>query len=55
MEQLAGLLRARRRERGGIDFDLPECQILLDETGMPTYVGPYDRNEASINGAGSNR
>ncbi len=47
MEQLAGLLRARRRERGGIDFDLPECQILLDETGMPTYVGPYDRNEAT--------
>lgn len=47
MEKLAGLLRARRRERGGIDFDLPECQILLDEAGMPSYVGPYDRNEAT--------
>jgi ribonuclease R len=47
MEKLAGLLRARRRERGGIDFDLPECQILLDEKGFPSYVGPYDRNEAT--------
>ena len=47
MEKLAGLLRAKRRERGGIDFDLPECQILMDEQGFPSYVGPYDRNEAT--------
>ncbi|MBQ3906924.1 MAG: ribonuclease R [Lachnospiraceae bacterium] len=47
MEKLAALLREKRRERGGIDFDLPECKIELDETGFPSFVGPYDRNEAT--------
>jgi len=47
MEKLSKLLRARRYERGGIDFDLPECKIELDETGRPTWIGPYDRNEAT--------
>ncbi|MBP5282147.1 MAG: ribonuclease R, partial [Lachnospiraceae bacterium] len=47
MEELSKLLRARRHDRGGIDFDLPECKIELDAKGKPTYVGPYDRNEAT--------
>ena len=47
MEKLSGILRAKRHERGGIDFDLPECKILLDENGRPTWIGPYDRNEAT--------
>lgn len=47
MEKLARLLREKRRERGGIDFDLPECKITLDESGRPTEIGPYDRNEAT--------
>lgn len=47
MKELAGLLRERRKKRGSIDFDLPETKIVLDETGKPTEVGPYDRNEAT--------
>jgi len=47
MEELSKLLRTRRHERGGIDFDLPECKITLDEKGFPTEIGPYDRNEAT--------
>ena len=47
MEELSKLLRAKRRARGGIDFDLPECKISLDENGRPLEIGPYDRNEAT--------
>ena len=47
MEELSLLLREKRRERGGIDFDLPECKITLDGAGRPVEIGPYDRNEAT--------
>ena len=47
MEELSKLLRTRRHERGGIDFDLPECKITLDSQGRPTEIGPYDRNVAT--------
>lgn len=47
METLAGLLRQKRRERGSIDFDLPECKIVLDQEGKPIDVKPYDRNAAT--------
>lgn len=47
MKELAGLLRKKRRERGSIDFDLPECKIVLDKEGHPLEVKPYDRNVAT--------
>ncbi len=47
MEELAEILRKKRKKRGSIDFDLPETKILLDDKGKPTYVGPYDRNSAT--------
>lgn len=47
MQNLAGLLRERRRERGMIDFDFPESKIRLDEMGRPIEVKPYERNIAS--------
>lgn len=47
MEELAGLLRAKRKKRGSIDFDFPESKIILDEQGHPTEIKPYDRNTAT--------
>ena len=47
MEELAGILRARRKKRGSIDFDFPETKIILDEEGHPLEVRPYERNTAT--------
>lgn len=47
MKELAGLLRAKRKKRGSIDFDFPECKIYLDQEGHPTDIRPYDRNVAT--------
>lgn len=47
MEKLAGLLREKRRRRGSIDFDFPECKIYLDGEGHPTEILPYERNTAT--------
>lgn len=47
MQELAGILREKRRKRGSIDFDFPESKILLDEKGKPIEVKPYDRNTAT--------
>ena len=47
MEELAGILREKRRKRGSIDFDFPETKILLDEKGRPVEVKPYERNVAT--------
>ncbi len=47
METLSGLLRERRRKRGSIDFDFPECKILLDKEGHPVEIKPYQRNVAT--------
>ena len=47
MEQLAGILRNRRHQRGSIDFDFPESKIMLDEEGHPTEIRSYDRNVAT--------
>lgn len=47
MEELAALLRAKRRKRGSIDFDFPECKILLDKEGRPVDIKPYERNVAT--------
>ena len=46
-EQLAGILRNRRHQRGSIDFDFPESKIMLDEEGHPMEIRSYDRNVAT--------
>lgn len=47
MEELAAILREKRRTRGSIDFDFPESKIYLDEKGFPTDILPYERNVAT--------
>ena len=47
MEELAEILRKKRRKRGSIDFDFPETKIILDAQGKPIEIKPYDRNVAT--------
>jgi ribonuclease R len=47
MEQLCNILRKKRTKRGAIDFDFPEAKIILDATGKPTEIKPYERNLAT--------
>jgi len=47
MEDLAQILRTKRKERGSIDFDFPEAKIIMDEKGVPIDIKPYDRNVAT--------
>ena len=47
MEELAAILREKRRKRGSIDFDFPETKIVLDSQGRPLDIKPYERNVAT--------
>ena len=54
MQELAAILRKKRRQRGSIDFDFPESKIILDEKGKPVdqkgnpvSIEPYERNVAT--------
>ena len=47
MQELAGVLRKKRKKRGSIDFDFPESKILLDKMGNPIEIKPYERNVAT--------
>lgn len=47
MGELSMLLRKNREERGSIDFDFPESKLVLDETGYPVEIKPYERNGAT--------
>lgn len=47
MEELAAILREKRRKRGSIDFDFPETKIILDKEGKPVDIKPYERNTAT--------
>ena len=47
MEELAGILRGKRKQRGSIDFDFPETKMVLDKEGRPIEIKPYDRNVAT--------
>lgn len=47
MQELANILREKRRKRGSIDFDFPESKISLDSNGKPVDVRPYERNVAT--------
>src|SRR5207247_322646 len=42
-EALARLLMARRRQRGAIDFDLPEAEVVLDLRGRPEQIVRAER------------
>ena len=46
MHELFGILNARRRRRGSIDFDLKESQIVLDEAGLVEAIIASERNVA---------
>lgn len=47
MEALCHILKGRRTERGAIDFDFPEPQITLDETGKPIEIKNRERRIAN--------
>jgi len=48
MDRLRKQLERRRRDRGSLDFDLPEPEILLDVEGMVTGVRIEPRNRAHL-------
>src|SRR5207237_9300674 len=45
-EALARRLMARRRQRGAIDFDLPEAEVVLDLRGRPEQIVRAERSIA---------
>ncbi len=47
MLDLRGILLAKRKKRGSVNFDLPESKIILNSDGEPTDILPYDRNTAT--------
>jgi ribonuclease R len=48
MGELCGVLRRKRLERGSLDFDLPEPEVLLDMQGRPEAVLKAERNFAHM-------
>jgi len=48
MGELCGLIRAVRLERGSLDFDLPEPEVLLDLQGRPEAIIRAERNFAHM-------
>ena len=48
MAELCGVLRKKRLERGSLDFDLPEPEVLLDIQGRPEAIVKAERNFAHI-------
>ena len=47
MNELASILRKKRKQTGALDFEFPESKIILDENGIPLDVKPYERNHAT--------
>lgn len=47
MQELSGILRERRRQRGSINFEFPETKMVLDGNGKPIDIKPYERNTAT--------
>ena len=46
MREAFDVLHARRRQRGAIDFDLPQPEIVLDAAGLIEAIIPAERNVA---------
>lgn len=47
LRKVCGGIRARRAERGSIDFALPETYVELDDDGMPSAIRPRPRLETN--------
>ena len=47
MKDLSLILRKKREERGSIDFDFAESQIILDEIGKPIDIAKRERRIAN--------
>lgn len=47
MNELAGILKKRRNERGSIDFDIGESYITLDQYGFPVEIREAERRIAN--------
>lgn len=47
MEELCEILNKKRMDRGAIDFDFVECKVILDESGKPIEIKPYEREIAN--------
>jgi ribonuclease R len=47
MDELREILRAKREQRGALDFDLPESKIRVDENGRVISIEAYPRNNAT--------
>lgn len=47
MAELMNLLKIQRENRGSIDFNFPETQIILDERGKPIDIRKADRRVAN--------
>ena len=47
MAKLSAILRERRENRGSIDFDIQETEIVVGEDGRPTEIRAHDRNVAT--------
>jgi len=47
MKDLQGILKDKRKKRGAIEFDFPECKVKLDEEGKPIAIEPRIRDIAS--------
>lgn len=48
MGELCGVLRQRRMDRGSLDFDLPEPEVVLDIQGRPEAILGAERNFAHL-------
>ncbi len=48
MAELCSVIRTRRFERGSLDFDLPEPEVLLDLQGNPEAIIRAERNFAHM-------
>src|SRR5262249_7172731 len=46
MHELFEILNLRRRRRGSVDFDLPEAEVLMDESGEIQNIIVAERNVA---------
>jgi len=46
MQKLAALLRKKRFKRGSVDFEIPECKVVLDANGKAADIRPYPRYES---------
>ena len=47
LDEIGGLRRERRRERGSVDFDTREAKVMLDADGHPTGVSVRERTRAT--------